>query len=861
VNPDGDDVEATLDAEYASASAPSAAIVMASCGNTQTTFGGFIAIQNVLNESGTPPAIMSISYGECETGNGAASNAAFNAAFQQAVTEGVSVFVSSGDEGAASCNANDPAATYGIGVSGWASTPYNVAVGGTDFGDTYASSTGAYWNSTTNTVANFTGGVTNGSTVVTAPAGTFGACFVGAAISGTDIVPGATIIAVASPTSATMSNSATATDASDPITISSINSAACSSALSYIPEIPWNDSCASGLIAQYLGYPQTYGASGLCGSGQGLTTASGSGGPSGCATGSPSVPGVVGGTCAGTPKPSWQSLVGNAGDGVRDIPDVSLFAANGVWDHYYPFCFSDPSNGGAPCTDTPANWPGAGGTSFSAPIMAGIQALINQNAGGPQGNPNPVYYQLAAAEYGTGGSSSCNSTLGNAAASSCIFYDVTQGDMDVNCLPLSGSESFNCYFDSAVNGVLSTSTSTYQPAFGASTGWDFATGIGTVNAYNLVTNWPVALATTTTVISGQNPAFQGVAVTFTATVSPTGTHAPSGTVTFNDGGSAIGSGTLGASGGSQVATFTTSSLDLGPHSITAVYAGDSYNATSTSAILTETINADPTFNFSSQPTTPAPAAAGTATISTFTVAPTGTGVTTFAANVTLACNGLPDPTVTCSFSTNPIPAGSNATNETLTITTIGPNKAGANNHPRSADNRSPWLPLTLPLAGIVMVGLAGRKISKYSAIAGLCASLLLLGFLLACGKNTPVAISVSPEGATVFANGPSGSTWPPQTATFTATVSNTNNTGVNWTVTTSNGGSIASDGTYTAPIIAAGLPSSATITATSQADSSKTATATVTITPTSVPGTYPLTVTATEGPTQNTSSSFNLTVQ
>jgi len=41
--------------------------------------------------------------------------------------------------------------------------------------------------------------------------------------------------------------------------------------------------------------------------------------------------------------------------------------------------------------------------------MAGIQALVNQKAGGPQGNPAPFYYQLAAAEYGSGGSGSCNS--------------------------------------------------------------------------------------------------------------------------------------------------------------------------------------------------------------------------------------------------------------------------------------------------------------------------------------------------------------------------------------------------------------------------------------------------------------------
>jgi len=105
--------------------------------------------------------------------------------------------------------------------------------------------------------------------------------------------------------------------------------------------------------------------------------------------------------------------------------------------------------------------------------MAGIQALVNQKAGGRQGNPNPVYYSLAKTEYGASGDTSCNSSLGNTVGSSCIFYDVTLGDMDVDCLGAN-----NCYLDAATNGVLSTSNSAYDPAFGTKTGWDFATESG-----------------------------------------------------------------------------------------------------------------------------------------------------------------------------------------------------------------------------------------------------------------------------------------------------------------------------------------------------------------------------------------------
>lgn len=154
------------------------------------------------------------------------------------------------------------------------------------------------------------------------------------------------------------------------------------------------------LLASYEGYATTYGSGSFCNSLLGgffLTTASGGGGPSSCATGTPTISGVVSGTCQGWPKPPWQSVLGNPNDGVRDTPDISLFAADGLWSHYYVFCWSDSAHGGAACTGAPGGWSGAGGTSFASPIMAGIQALINQKAGERQGNPSPVYYQLAAA--------------------------------------------------------------------------------------------------------------------------------------------------------------------------------------------------------------------------------------------------------------------------------------------------------------------------------------------------------------------------------------------------------------------------------------------------------------------------------
>jgi Pro-kumamolisin, activation domain len=445
-----DDGEAILDAEYASATAPNAAIELASCANT-TTFGGLIALQNLLN-AGNPPSIVSISYGECEAVNGAAANSAFNSAYQQAATAGVSIFVSSGDESAASCDANAATATHGIGVSGFSSTAFNVSVGGTDFIDTANGQNTTYWSST--------------------------------------------------------------------------NSSTFESALGYIPEIPWNDSCASAIIATFVtGSGTTTGTTGFCNNagagGTGLrTTASGSGGPSGCATGTATTTGVVGGSCAGYAKPSWQSgLFGNPNDGVRDLPDVSLFSANGIWGHFFVFCYSDTGTGrgGLGCTGAPSAWNAAGGTSFASPIMAAIQSLVNQRTGSTEGNPNPTYYAIAKTEYGGGGSAQCNSSAQQLSrrgvASTCIFYDVTQGDIDVNC-----TGAHNCFRPSGTDGALST---------GAITGLTFTGGSGYTSAPTCTISAP---ANTTTAYNGGTAASQA---TCTATIS--GAHAVNG-VTLNTAG-------------------------------------------------------------------------------------------------------------------------------------------------------------------------------------------------------------------------------------------------------------------------------------------------------------------------------------
>ena len=255
-------------------------------------------------------------------------------------------------------------------------------------------------------------------------------------------------------------------------------------------------------------------------------------------------------------KPWWQSGPGVPNDQARDVPDVAL-AASGAHDAYVMYF------GG--------HLVGIGGTSAASPSFAGIVAILNQylTAQGKisrpgLGNINPALYNLA------------SNTTG-------IFHDIVTANNDVECA--AGTKG-------CVGGWL---------GYSAGAGYDVATGLGSVDAYNLVTRWisvPAVNAAMLTLAATPASIAAGGSVQLTATLSVTsGGNAPAGSVTFTIGNETLGAANLVGSGSTETVTLTVSGskLAVGANTITAAWAG---NATFSSASATATV----------QVTAPAPTA-------------------------------------------------------------------------------------------------------------------------------------------------------------------------------------------------------------------------------------------------------------
>ena len=257
-----------------------------------------------------------------------------------------------------------------------------------------------------------------------------------------------------------------------------------SSAKSYVPEIPWDNSCASSIIAKVQA--STTGIT-YCNETAVGPTQNGVGG--------------TGGASVYYAKPGFQKLAGLTGmpkDGVRDQPDISFFAANGIWNHAYLICMSDESEGGAPCTYTGVNFEGEpnallqayGGTSVAAPAFAGILALETQVKGATLGPVNARIYELAQQQFGNAVlAKTCNATLGQKSSNGCIFHSVTAGNNAEPCY----SGTTDC-FTNALSvdgiGILSANPGKNEiDAYPAAPGYNLATGLGSLNVANFLYNY------------------------------------------------------------------------------------------------------------------------------------------------------------------------------------------------------------------------------------------------------------------------------------------------------------------------------------------------------------------------------------
>ena len=375
----GDEGESDLDLEWSGGVAKNATIIFVyaglitangdSCAGNRS-FDVWDALNYAVQNKVAP--FVSTSYGYCESGLGQSFVDTVQGWVQQANSQGQTVVAASGDSGAADCDPdstdpNDTSATGGLAVDVPAAIPEVTGMGGNTFnGDAAGTVTG-------------TGANTN------AAATTYW--------SGT-------------------------TNSTDAI----------SSALSYIPEVAWNDTTADLAVVG------------------GSISASG------------------GGASIFFAKPSWQTGTGVPADGNRDVPDLSL-AASPNHDGYL-ICSEDGTGGAiqSSCTAGFRTGPGGdftvvGGTSVSAPSFAAILALINESLGNTPpsglGNVNPNLYSFAAS---------------NASA----FHDVTSGNNVVPCT----SGTPNC-----------PAAAPFQYGFSAGTGYDQVTGLGSVDVDKLALAW------------------------------------------------------------------------------------------------------------------------------------------------------------------------------------------------------------------------------------------------------------------------------------------------------------------------------------------------------------------------------------
>lgn len=477
-------VEGFLDVEVSGAVAPKATVNYYIAGGSHFQSGQVLAAMRAIEDNQAD--ILSASFGECEQLLGPTGNLLWSSLWEQAAAQGQTVFVASGDSGPATCPLGEISTTgqityFGMGVNGLASTPWNVAVGGTDF----------YYS---------------------------------------DYATGGASIA-------TLWNST--------------NDANLGSLRQTLSEQPWDQDLGLNIVpfdTQSFSIP----------------SAAGGGGPSSCSQfAPPTVPPSLPVCFAGYPKPSWQNAPGVPVDGVRDLPDVSLFAAAGPNLTAYAIC-AEPGDC-APVTSGEPQVLLVGGTSASTPAMAGIMALVNQKFG-RQGQANFTLYALARQQ-------------------PAVFHDITVGTNDVLCVP----QAPGC--TTPVTNVPATIAESYG-LYPAGPGYDLATGLGSFDLNALLAAWNkiTFLPTTTTLQLSPSSIIHGTGVNITATVAAnSGTSVPTGDVNIKTTSPLplIDTNEITLANGTAISNW--SFFPGGTYQVTAQYAGDGTFAQSTSAPSTLTV--------------------------------------------------------------------------------------------------------------------------------------------------------------------------------------------------------------------------------------------------------------------------------
>jgi hypothetical protein len=571
-----DETEALIDVEWAGAVASDAVIDFVSCAATATSAGIDLSAAYIVNYLAGTVGAFSESYNGCEWLGGLPAVAFYTDLWQQAAAEGQTVSISTGDAGSTLCD-------QGSGLP----PENNISVG-------YIS----------DTPYNIAAGGTDFS----------------------DLEQSNNYANGNSWWNTTESTSANGYE----------------SALSYVPELTWGGLCSQNAWMPYLTAQSGFGVIPSPYTPEAVCNWMYNNGYANYVLAS----GGTGGVSQFTLTPTWQAVygvgdnIGNYTSGVtRNQPDLSFFASSGFWGHALPFCESDT---GYVCDYSGATgyFPIAGGTSFVAPEVAGMMALVMQKTSSMQGNANYTLYNLAAQEYGTPGNpnsstlSTCSgSGQGAGVGSTCIFYDIAGdtpaagGGGDVSgtvaseigqpCLYTEfGSPPpswYSCYVGTAGDAIGVSSVSAYpswntvfQDAYWASQGYDAATGLGSANIANLVNNWNAVtplFPTTTTVAASPDVLNPGDTSTLTATVIATGRGgfvAASGFVEFSIGSTELGQAPLSStcsgtppaytcSPATATMTLDTTSLAIGSNSVTAAFLGDGANDASSSGTTVVTL--------------------------------------------------------------------------------------------------------------------------------------------------------------------------------------------------------------------------------------------------------------------------------